>query len=100
MAAQEHREHARQLCSSKVHLGGQSHDEHLDVVDVSETGLRLHSPVSLGIGKIVEIAFEVEHQVVKGTVRNERPAENWGLYIGIEFAQSQPKLMTAVLAKK
>jgi len=100
MATQENRQHARQMCSSKVHLGGQSHDEHLDVVDVSDTGLRLHSPVTLGVGKIVEIAFEVEHQVVKGIVRNERPAENWGLYIGIEFTESHPTLLAAVLAKK
>jgi hypothetical protein len=99
MASQEHRQHARQLCSSKVHLGGQSHEQ-LDVVDVSETGLRLHSPIALGVGKAVEITFPVEHQVVKGTVRNERPAENWGLYIGIEFAQTQPKLLAAVQAAK
>jgi hypothetical protein len=97
MASQEHRQHARKLCSSKVHLGGQSHEQ-LDVVDVSESGLRLHSPVALGVGKTVEITFPAEHQVVKGTVRNEHPAEKWGLYIGIEFTENHPKLLAAVQA--
>jgi hypothetical protein len=97
MASQENRQHARQPCSSKVTLGGQSNGP-LDVVDISETGLRLRSPVTLGVGKTVELTFPAQQQQVKGTVRSERPAENQGLYIGIEFAESQPKLLAAVQA--
>jgi len=99
MAAQDQRQQPRIVCACKVYLGGQANEE-LNVADISETGLRLHSPVTLGVGKAVEITFPMQNATVKGTIRNEHPAQPWGLYIGIEFAQKQPTLLAAVQGAK
>jgi len=96
MAAQDQRQHSRMPCTCKVFLKGQP-NQHVDVVDMSEMGMRLHSSDSIGVGKEIEITFPAQQQDVKGTVRNERPADPSGLYIGVEFAESQIKLLATVI---
>jgi sorbitol-specific phosphotransferase system component IIBC len=95
MASSDQRQHDRVVCGCKVYLGGQSNEE-LDVADLSETGMRLLSPVTLGVGKTVKVTFAAQNTTVEGTIRNERPAQPWGLHIGIEFATAQPWLLKAV----
>jgi PilZ domain len=91
------RRHYRFVCECTVHLGGQNKEE-LNVTDLSARGLRLHSPVSLGEGKRVEITFPNQNARVVGTVRHESPSTDWGVHIGIEFSEIQPKLVETVVA--
>ncbi len=90
------RRHYRFLCECTVHLGGQTKEE-LNVTDLSASGLRLHSPVSLGEGKRVEITFPNQKTRVLGVVRHETPSDDWGVYVGVEFTERQPKLLEALV---
>lgn len=91
------RRHRRYVCACIVFLGGPTGEE-MRAADLSASGVRLHSPKTLNAGDTVEIEFRGYPTLVQGTVRHSIEAERSGFYLGIEFTETQPKLLETILA--
>jgi len=92
----EFRRHRRYVCACSVYVGGLK-GERMSASDLSASGVRLQSARLFGPGRVIEIEFDGYPALVQGTIRHEVAADAGGWYLGIEFTETQPKLLEMVL---
>jgi hypothetical protein len=93
---QELRSVVRHLFQRPVSLKGVFAEE-LDALNLSLRGIGIRSPLRLGEGRLVELAFLERSVSVRGVVRHETKTESSDLLIGIEFLDPQPELVEVAL---